>query len=139
MLTLVSSRSSVAAQQTWEDNGFASANAHRLVCLLLDALQQAIRASQLAMTRGDVVTKCSQIRIALRILDEGLSSSLNLHEGGELADNLNNVYNYCIDKLVHANARNDAAALEEVSLLMERITNGWKQIREPGPAYLRVV
>ncbi|MBK7050140.1 MAG: flagellar export chaperone FliS [Rhodoferax sp.] len=139
MLTLVSSRTSAAYKQACIETGVDTADPHGLICLLLDALHQAVSASRLAMDNGDIPKKCRQIRIAMRILDEGLNEVLNLRDGGELALNLRNLYNYCYNRLLVANIYNDASALGEVDRLMTPISTSWKQINQPGPAYLRVV
>jgi flagellar protein FliS len=139
MLTLVSSRTSAAYKQACIETGVDTADPHGLICLLLDALHQAVSASQLAMDDGDIPKKCRHIRIAMRILDEGLNDALNLRDGGELALNLRNLYDYCYNRLLVANIYNDASALGEVDRLITPIANSWKQINRPGPAYLRVV
>lgn len=65
---------------------------------------------------------------AVRILEEGLKGGLNLQEGGELAGNLLELYNYCVLRLTQANARNDDKALDEVVRLISPLADGWKQI-----------
>lgn len=92
------------------------------------------------MDDGDIPKKCRHIRIAMRILDEGLNDCLNLYGMvAELALNLRNLYDYCYNRLLVANIYNDASALGEVDRLITPIANSWKQINRPGPAYLRVV
>ena len=129
MLTLVSSRTSAAYKQACIETGVDTADPHGLICLLLDALHQAVGASKQALDNGDIPKKCRQIRIAMRILDEGLNEVLNLR----------NLYDYCYNRLLVANIYNDASALGEVDRLMTPISTSWKQINQPGPAYLRVV
>lgn len=139
MLTLVSSHTSAAYKQACIDTGVDSADAHGLIELLFDALHQAVSSAMSAMEDGDIAEKCRQIRVAMRILDEGLNDVLNLREGGELALNLRNLYNYCYNRLLLANIYNDASALTEVDSLLAPIASSWKQIKHPGPAYLRLV
>jgi flagellar protein FliS len=38
-----------------------------------------------------------------------------------------------------ANVRNEVAALDEVSRLIDLVASGWKQIDGQGPAYLKPV
>ena len=75
----------------------------------------------------------------MRILEEGLIAPLDMDKGGELAINLKNLYDYCVRRLIVANAKNDAAAIDEVIRLVEPVANGWKQINGQGPAYLKPV
>ncbi len=91
------------------------------------------------MLGGDIPVKGRQIGIAVRILEEGLIAPLNLEEGGELAANLQELYRYCVIRVTLANVRNEVAALDEVSRLIELVASGWKQIDGQGPAYLKPV
>jgi flagellar secretion chaperone FliS len=139
MFTSVSSRSASAYKRASVEASVDMADPHQLVNLLFEALQRSIGAAKLHMQSGDIPNKCTQIGNAIRILEEGLQAPLDLEKGGEIAANLKSVYEYCVTKLVMANARNDMAALDEVQRLIEPIASGWKQIEGRGPAYLRPV
>ena len=139
MFTSVSTRSASAYKRASVEASVDMADPHQLVNLLFEALQRAIGSAKLHMQSGDVPNKCTQIGNAVRILEEGLRAPLDLEKGGEIAANLNSVYEYCVTKLVLANAKNDMAALDEVARLIEPIASGWKQIEGRGPAYLRPV
>jgi flagellar secretion chaperone FliS len=80
------------------------------------------------MNRDDIPPKGKQLSLAVRIIVEGLKPSLNLEQGGEIAANLNGLYGYCVERLMHANLRNDVAALDDVLRVIEPIAQGWKQI-----------
>ena len=96
--------------------------------MLFDGLLQAIGGARVALKRGDIKAKCQHIVTAVRILEEGLKGGLNLEDGGGLAANLMDLYNYCVLRLTQANARNDDLALEEVVRLISPLADGWKQI-----------
>lgn len=128
MFTSVSSRSAAAYKRVGLETSVETADSHQLVNLLFDGLLQAVRTARVAMTRGDVPTKCEQIIKAVRIIDEGLKPSLNLEQGGDIAANLNGLYGYCVLRLTHANLRNDDAALADVIRVIEPLADGWKQI-----------
>lgn len=139
MFNSVSTRSASAYKRASVEASVDMADPHQLVNLLFEALQRSVGAAKLHLQAGDVPNKCTQIGNAIRILEEGLRAPLDLEKGGEIAANLNSVYEYCVTKLVLANARNDMAALDEVQRLIEPIASGWKQIQGSGPAYLRPV
>jgi len=139
MFSSVSSRSASAYKRVGVETSVDNADPHHLVNLLFDALQQALGAARQAIISKDVNTKVNKISAALRILEEGLKAPLNLEDGGELAANLNDLYDYCINRVIMANAKNDAPALEEVSGLIAQIASGWKQINGQRPAYLQPV
>ena len=139
MFTSVANRSASAYKKASVEASVEFADPHQLVNLLFEALQRSVGAARLHMQAGDVLNKCTQIGNAIRILEEGLRAPLDLEKGGEIAANLNAVYEYCVTKLVLANAKNDIGALEEVQRLIDPIASGWKQIEGKGPAYLRPV
>lgn len=139
MFTSVSARSASAYKRASVDASVEMASPHQLVTLLFDALQRTLGAASLAMSTGDISAKCNHISSAIRILEEGLIAPLDLAKGGELAVNLKNLYEYCVMRLVLANAKNDPALLNEVKQLIEPVVSGWKQIDGQGPAYLKPV
>ena len=104
-----------------------TASPHRLILLLLDGALDKIRAARLALQRGNVAAKGSNIGWAMSIID-GLRASLNLEQGGQLAANLDSLYDYMTRTLLEANLHNDLARLDEVERLMQEIRAGWKGI-----------
>ena len=99
--------------------------------LLFEELLQSLSAARGALARQQIAEKGAAIGKAVRILDEGLRAGLNLKQGGELAGNLDRLYEYCIAQLTRANARNDDALLLEVRTLVEPLALAWQQIK-PG-------
>ena len=139
MFTSVSTRSAAAYKRASIEASVDMADPHQLVNLLFEALQRAIGSAKLCMQAGDIPGKCKQITNAIAILEEGLKAPLDLAQGGDIAKNLFALYEYCVTRLVMANARNDMAALDEVARLIEPVANGWKMIKGQGPAYLQPV
>jgi flagellar secretion chaperone FliS len=128
MFSPMGPRSASAYKKVGVETSVGQASPHDLVVMLFDALLVAVGSAQAALRSGDIKTKCSNIVIAVRILEEGLKGGLNLEQGGDIAQNLSNLYDYCVVRLTQANARNDMAALEEVMRLVEPIASGWKQM-----------
>lgn len=132
MFTSVNSRAAAAYKRVGADTGVQTADPHQLVSLLFDALLQSLARARGAMESGDVAAKGMAIGKAVRILEEGLKAGLNMAQGGELAQNLRGMYSYSIVRLTHANLRNDAAALAEVTALIEPVADSWQQIKSSG-------
>ncbi|HEY9094574.1 MAG TPA: flagellar export chaperone FliS [Hydrogenophaga sp.] len=128
MFTSVSSRAASAYKRVAADTSVQGANPHQLVCLLFDALLQSIAVARGAIERGETAAKGAAISKAVRLIEEGLKAGLNLEQGGEIALNLRGLYGYSVQRLTHANLRNDAEALQEVTQLMEPLATAWKQI-----------
>jgi len=90
---------------------------------------QAMNQARGALERGDMETKAKALSKAVRILEEGLRGGLNLQEGGELAQRLQAVYSYSVQRLTLANMRNEDALISEVTSLIEPVAQSWKDIR----------
>jgi len=139
MFTSVNSRAASAYKRVAAETSVQGADPHTLVGLLYDALLQSIAQARGAITRGDITGKGAAVGKAVRILEEGLKAGLNLREGGEIATNLRQLYDYSTMRLTQANLRNDTQALEEVAALIEPLAQSWKLIKGQGPAYLQPV
>ncbi len=109
------------------------ANNVALIQMLFDGLLENLAAAKGHMERGAIMEKGNCISRAGRIV-VGLQGSLDFEKGGDLARNLNDLYSYVTRRLIHANARNDAAALDEVRSLMDEISQSWREV----PALLPV-
>ena len=123
-----------AYAQVHVTTGVDSASPHGLVRMLFDGVLAALAEARGAMKAGNVEAKGRSIGRALRIVDEGLNASLNLTDGGLIAANLRELYSYIVMRLIHANLRNDLAALEECSRLIEPLRSAWLQISDRVPA-----
>ncbi len=139
MFTSVSSRAASAYRKVAAETSVQGADPHQLVGLLFAALLQSIATARGAMQRGDIAAKGEALGKAVRIIEEGLKAGLNLREGGEIAANLQQLYDYSVLRLTQGNRHNDTAALEEVARLIEPIAESWKLINGRGPAYLQPV
>lgn len=129
MFTSVNSRAATAYQRVAVETSVQGADPHHLVTMLYDGLLRSLQLARSAMDRQDVAAKGQALGKASRILDEGLKAGLNLSEGGELAQNLRNLYVYCTQRLMQANLRNDLAAVDEVIGLIDPLADSWKKIR----------
>jgi len=112
--------------------GIADASPHRLIQMLLEGALDKIHAAKGHMERGEIAAKGKHIGWAVSIID-GLRASLDHSGGGELAANLDALYDYMNRRLLNANLHNDVAVLEEVGRLLLEIKQGWDAI----PAELR--
>lgn len=128
MYSSVNTRSAAAYKRASVESSVAMADPHQLVVLLFEALQRHLACAKLALQSHDISAKCYQMGAALRILEEGLKAPLDLKNGGEVAKNLDALYDYCVRRLILANAKNDIAGIDEVSALIAPVASGWKQM-----------
>jgi len=132
MFTPVSARAASAYKRVGAQTSIEGASPHQVICLLFEALLRSLQSARGALARGDIETKGEAIGKAVRILEDGLKSGLDMDAGGELAVNLNGVYNYSILRLTTANLKNDASLIEEVTQLIVPVFDAWKSINVPS-------
>lgn len=103
------------------------ATPHRLIQMLMDGALDKIAAARGFMERGEIAQKCTHINWAISIID-GLRVSLDKSVGGEIAQNLEDLYAYMMTRLTEANLKNDAGCLTEVAGLLRQIKGAWDAI-----------
>ena len=57
-----------------------------------------------------------------------MRGSLNLEQGGEIAAQLDQLYDYVVRLLLRANLNNDDAALNTAAELLENVAAAWRAI-----------
>lgn len=112
----------------------AANDPHQLVNMMFEAVIENVNKARGAIQQGDVQLKLKHIDHAIRIIQEGLITSLDHDNGGELAGNLASLYGYAVVRLVQANAKNDVDMLVEVADLIAPLLDAWKQMRPDSVA-----
>jgi flagellar secretion chaperone FliS len=107
--------------------GIANADAHGLVQMLLDAVVERIAAARTCIEQGDRVRKAKLLHSCVQLVAE-LRGSLDLIKGGELAQNLSDLYAYIAKRLMLGNVRDDATYLTEALSLLGEIRSAWTAI-----------
>jgi flagellar protein FliS len=79
-----------------------------------------------AIMHKEVAIKGENISKAIGILG-GLRASLDLSQG-EIAKNLDRLYDYMERRLVEANLKNDETIIDEVSDLLRDVKSAWDAI-----------
>lgn len=128
MYTSMNQRAATAYRQVGVQSVVDGASPHMLIQLLFDALETSLNAAKGAMQRGEIEEKGRQIGKAVRILEEGLKASLNISQGGEIAQNLASLYDYSITQISLANLRNDPTLLEAAQNVIAPVAQGWREI-----------
>lgn len=103
---------------------------YRLILLLFEGANAALEQAKTKMAVNDYPGKSDAIVKAAAIISDGLSASLNIEAGGELAINLKAIYDYMIRRLIHANVHMDVPAIDEVQSLLEEIGGAWREMGE---------
>jgi flagellar protein FliS len=102
------------------------ASPHRLIQLLFEGCMQRIAIAKGAIQHKDITLKGESISKSIGILG-GLRASLDLSQG-EIAVNLDRLYEYMERRLIEANLKNEVAILDEVSGLLKDVKSAWDAI-----------
>lgn len=117
-------------QKVGREAEILGADPHRLIVLLFDGAEAALTKAQGCLSAQDVPGRSDALIKAIDIIASGLSSSLNLEQGGDLALNLKALYDYMVSRLIHANIHQDANAIAEVQKLLGELASAWREMGE---------
>lgn len=126
-----------AAANSYQTIDVQTASPARLISLLFNTLEARLKTAQQMAADGspNVVGPLGK---ALDIVAE-LQNVLDLHQGGELAANLLNLYGYIGQRLRQSDNR--VAAIVEVRKLIQPLASAWNELAEKGteePARLQM-
>lgn len=127
-----------AALKQYEQAAVASVMAeetspHQLIDMLLGGALDRLHGAVGCLRAGDNARKLALIASATAIVDH-LRLCLDHQAGGEIAGNLDRLYDYMTRRLVQANLDNDVAGVEEVAELLRTVRSAWQDIGKPATA-----
>ena len=102
---------------------------HQLIQLLFDGAVERINMAKAKIQAKDFEGKNKLINRTIEIV-AGLRGFLDFEKGGEISQNLSDLYSYCEHRLLQANMTNDLEALDEVASHIKTVREGWSGIRQ---------
>lgn len=125
-----SMKSAVNAYQAVQvDAAVLGASPHELITKLLSKAIESTEEAKKLILEKDIEGKSVHIKIALTIIADGLRASLDMSVDGEIAGNLDRLYEYMLQRLMTAHAQNETAPLDEVASLLRELKSGWSAIK----------
>jgi len=100
-----------------------------LVLLSYEALYKALGRAKYSIEDGDLAAEVSHTERAMEAIIE-LSTSLNKEAGGEIAENLDSLYQYMLKRLGDGMCSCSTESVDEVILLVATLREGWASISE---------
>jgi flagellar protein FliS len=110
------------------ETGVVAANPHKLIVMLFDGAIFAAADALQFMENGDIAKKGKSISKAISIIESGLRASLDKRAGGEIAENLDALYDYMSRQLLLANLNNNPELILEVQKLLKELKSAWEAI-----------
>ena len=104
-----------------------------LVVMLYDGALQSLSEARDALARNDVAARTKAVSRALAILTE-LQGTLNVKEGGSIAEELDRLYAFSITRLLDVTTRRDASAIEDIVRVLTPLREAWSQVAQQDTA-----
>lgn len=116
-----------AYKETGTSTAIIDATPYQLTALLFKALLDKLAIAEGAISRGDVLARCDAISKATNIVME-LKSTLDLENGGDVANELDRLYEFSISELLDANSQKSIEKIRSVRAVISQINEAWIQI-----------
>lgn len=120
--------------QVSQDVAAETADPHALILMLFEGARTAITIARRHMEQNEIPEKGAAISKAIDIVNNGLRVSLDMENGGDLAERLAALYEYISQRLLWGNLKNDLAALDEASQLLGELQSAWAMISPAAQA-----
>lgn len=115
------------AKQAYQSNQVKTAPQKKLIIMLYDGAIKNLRLGKLAIEEKNIEKTNTYLVKAQDIVME-LMTTLNLEAGGQVAENLHQLYDYMYTKLIRANIDKDIEAIGEVEKYMKELRDTWAQL-----------
>ncbi|MBR9883895.1 MAG: flagellar export chaperone FliS [Oceanospirillales bacterium] len=104
-----------------------NASPHRLIQMLFEGALKSIASARGELQSGTPAGVSQHISKAVQIVG-GLEEALDKEAGGEIAENLERLYQHIQDSLVLAQAEKSESRLDQIIELLVELKSGWDQI-----------
>ena len=121
-------RNSANSYQAYYKTNVQTSDQLSLIIMLYDGLIRFMKKAIVKIEQGEVEEAHNYLMRAKEIISE-LVSTLKVDAGGEIANNLKELYLYSFKKIVEANLKKDPAMIQEVIHLMDNLRQGWVQMK----------
>jgi len=118
-----------AYQRVNTQTSITDADPHKLIQLLYSGAIERINMAKARMQAKDYAGKAKLLNKAIEIVG-GLRAFLDFDKGGELAAQLEALYDYMERTMLEASMKNDVDKLDEVLDLLRTVKEGWDGIRQ---------
>ena len=119
----------MVGHQKYQANQVEGAGPLGLVLLTYEVLYKSLAQARAAIMANDIQAETHHISRALEAIIE-LSSSLDLEQGGEVADNLAKLYQYLSMRLGDGMCTFSTQSVDEAMALTQSLREGWIELAE---------
>lgn len=109
----------------YKQTAVKTANRGQLLLMLYEGAIKNVKLASIAVDKRDLAAKGLYIGKAHDIINE-LTATLDFEIGGDIARNLERLYNFMVEQLVKANMENSKEPLVTCQKLLETLLEGWR-------------
>jgi len=111
--------------KNYKQQQITTATPGQILIMLYEAAIVNVKKASAAIDTGNLAEKGKYIGKTHDIINE-LATSLNFEVGGEIAKELERLYNFIVTQLLDANVKNSKEPLVSVQKTLETLLEGWK-------------
>lgn len=115
------------AAKTYRERSVLTASSQKLVAMLFERSVRELEKARLGLSNGKCPEALRSIEQVQSILTE-LRASLDRASGGELADRLDRLYEFSLDRLATAQSSQETQPIEEALKALRPLEQAWQSV-----------
>ncbi len=113
--------------QKYQENRIEGASQGEMIVMLYEGAIKFMNQGIIYIEQKNIEKANESIIKAQRIVNE-LQITLNFEAGGEIAENLYRLYDFCMQELIRANIKKDVSGLTNSIQIFEELLSAWREI-----------
>lgn len=115
------------ASNVYKQNQILNATPKKLVILLYEGAIKNLKLAELSAEEKKIEATGTALIKAQNIISE-LMNTLDFENGGEVAQNLNQLYDYLLTELIKANSSKQSEDIKRSRVMLEELRDAWIEI-----------
>lgn len=112
--------------QTYRKTDITTADSKRLIIMCYEGVIQNLGIAKQNFLKGDYESKGRAVQKSLDIIN-ALKEALNFEFGGEIAKNLDRIYNFAIKYIIRSDIKKNFNAFDELILIFNELKSAWEK------------
>lgn len=108
--------------------GVAAARPVELVVMVYERIFDHLSAAERSISAGEAAD--AALIKSVDLINDGLLACLNEEQGGEIASNLRNVYQWAMARLMSARLQPSMTTIAEVRNVLTQLADGWRTVAQ---------
>lgn len=113
--------------QSYRKTNITTSDPLRLIIMCYEGVIDCLKLAKQKIEEKDYEKKAKAIIKAQDIIEE-LMCSLDFEKGGEIAKNLESLYNYMLRRILHGDINKDVGAIDEVIDIFSDLLIAWQEV-----------